>query len=662
MLQRDLEGSSWSGENRSMVNSGVIPVDVSKLEQLRAFSELPSPKGVAVAIVKIAHRQDISVTDLARLVKTDPAFVGRLLKAANGINAAGRRPVASVPDALVMLGPAAVSGLALGFSLVSGQGERICAGFDYQRFWSESLACAIAMEAISQHVRAATSEEAFCMGLLARIGMLALATTFPAEYSEILSEYRKGSDIRLADLERREFLVDHWALSSAMLEDWGLPRLFYEPVFFQNNLEAASYPPGSRAETLTRCLELARRFAHICLTEGEGRLALLQELFILGGAVGLSSDDLTALGDSVAEQWRDWARMLDECVQRPQGLESLKGVVAGEGLPAAPSLPSKQLQQEIHRLKVLVVDDDPVMRALLRMVVEKAGHEVYEAKNGKEGLEQALDLQPHMMIVDWLMPEMDGMALIRALRQTPAGRGIYMLVLTSQDDEERLIEAFENDVDDYLAKPLKQRVLAARLRAGQRVVRLHQEIERDREEIRRFAAKLAVTNRHLQEAALTDSLTGLPNRRFAMDRLHQEWALYCRTGRPLACLVIDVDEFKPINDTYGHDVGDAILRQAALTLKSGLREQDVLCRMGGDEFLAICPGNSLEQVMVCAERVRHAVEQALVVSGYLSLRMTVSIGAAVSQAEMEKPEVLIKRADEGLYLAKVRGRNCVAAV
>jgi diguanylate cyclase (GGDEF)-like protein len=318
------------------------------------------------------------------------------------------------------------------------------------------------------------------------------------------------------------------------------------------------------------------------------------------------------------------------------------------------------LRQNLQTLRVLVVDDDPVMRALVRKVVERAGHEVFEAQDGRSGLNKAIELRPQMMIVDWLMPEMDGMALTRALRQTRGGRGIYVLILTSLEDDEFLIEAFENGVDDYLAKPLKQRVLAARLRAGQRFVRLHQEIEKDREEIRRFAGELAVTNRRLQEAALTDPLTGLPNRRYAMERLQQEWAVSQREERPLACLVIDVDEFKPINDTCGHDVGDLVLRQAASALKRGLREQDVLCRLGGDEFIAICPGTTLEQALICAERVRGSMEETAINNGALRHKLTVSIGAAVRTAALENVDALIKRADEALYRAKASGRNCVA--
>jgi diguanylate cyclase (GGDEF)-like protein len=213
-----------------------------------------------------------------------------------------------------------------------------------------------------------------------------------------------------------------------------------------------------------------------------------------------------------------------------------------------------------------------------------------------------------------------------------------------------------------MSKPLKPRVLTARLRAGQRIIKLQQEIERDREEIRHFAAELAVTNRRLQEVALTDVLTGFPNRRYAMDRMQQEWAAAQRSGRPMACLAIDLDDFKKVNDTYGHDVGDIVLAKTSAALKADLRAQDVICRTGGDEFLVICPDTGLESAVVCAERVRRSVEDLVIPVGTLVLKGTVSIGVSVRDSGMPDADALIKRADQGAYLAKQRGRNKVAAI
>jgi two-component system, cell cycle response regulator len=266
-------------------------------------------------------------------------------------------------------------------------------------------------------------------------------------------------------------------------------------------------------------------------------------------------------------------------------------------------------------------------------------------------------MRPQLMIVDWLMPGMDGLQLTRALRETKIGRGIYLIVLTSAEEEEKLIEAFESGADDFMTKPLRPRVLSARLRAGQRVVSLQEEVERDREEIRHFAAELAVTNSKLHEAAMTDFLTGFPNRRYAMERLEQEWAASQRGNRPLSCLVIDLDDFKRINDANGHDVGDMVLRQTSAALKRGLRAHDVVARTGGDEFLVICPDTNLKAALACGERVRKAVASAAVVAGTLELHPSVSIGVAVRIPDMLDADALVKMADRGLYRAKEQGRN-----
>ena len=146
--------------------------------------------------------------------------------------------------------------------------------------------------------------------------------------------------------------------------------------------------------------------------------------------------------------------------------------------------------------------------------------------------EMALQISPHIIITDWLMPEMDGVTLCKALRQTTVGRGIYILVLTDFQDAGRLVEAFDAGADDYLRKPVSAKVLKAHLRAGYRVLELHEELEREREEMRRFAADLAIENRRYQQAALTDPLTGFPNRRYGMERMEVEWATATRTGRP----------------------------------------------------------------------------------------------------------------------------------
>lgn len=635
---------------------------LDKLQELRSMGDLPSPKGAALAVIRLTRRDDVSIAELARVVQTDPALVGRLIKAANASRRGAHRPVAAVQDALLLLGIPAVRYLALSFSLLSNHRSGKCLHFDYRRFWSHSLACAVAAQAIAGQTRAAPPEEAFCIGLLSRIGELTLATLFPAEYDGLLERWQNTRTESLAVLEQAAFAMTHAELTAAMLQDWGLPAMFVEPVSLHETPEAANFPPDSRLYRLTWTLSLARRIADVCLAVDAERRALVSKLPLLGSRLSIDSEALLDLCDRVVREWQDWARQLSVDAGEVPPFEELSALppvpeLSPDGMPsAAPAADG------VGVMRVLVVDDDNSMRALLKTLLTNAGYEVHEAADGQQGFERAIELQPHIMIVDWLMPGMDGVELTRALRQTKPGRGIYILILTALGAEEKLVEAFDAGVDDFMSKPLRPRVLGARLRAGQRVVMLQQEIERDREEIRRFAAELAVTNRRLHEAALTDVLTGLPNRRYAVERFLQEWQAASRNDRPLSCMVVDVDNFKRVNDTYGHDVGDRVLKQTAQAIKSGMRAGDVVCRTGGDEFLVISPETDLASACVCAERICRAVADMKPGADQPLFSSSVSIGVATRTAGTANIDALIKLADDGVYQAKQQGRNRFAAI
>jgi len=628
--------------------------DTTKFEQLKASGNLPSPKGVALAIMRLTQKDDASMTELARIVKSDPAFVGRLIKAANSVNTNPGRPIVSVQGALVVLGMPVVRNMALGFSLLAQFKNGACRLFNYQRYWSGSLACALALQALTLRTHAAPPEETFSVGLLARVGELALATLFHAEYDQLLESVRQDDKADLLNLEETQFSMNHRELTVAMLADWGIPRIFSDPVFHHEGAEDAVFPAGGREYQITQSLALSRVIADVCLAPEVDRSALMPRIFELGARLSISAEDLSPLCDGVVKDWMDWASILSVVTQPVASFEEM----------AKPHLPNGgQLTEEekLPKLRVLVVEDDPSMRKLLQTILTELGYEVSIACDGEEGLRVALECQPHIMLVDWVMPKMDGLALTRVLREAKIGRGIYILILTSLADEDKLVEAFKAGVDDYMTKPLNPRLLGARLSAGQRIVRMQQEIERDGEEIRRFATELAVTNRRLQEAALTDHLTGLPNRRYAMERMQQEWAASTRSKKSLACMVIDLDQFKQVNDVYGHDVGDTYLLQMTKSIRSGLRGQDVLCRTGGDEFFVICPDTELPAVLACAERVRKAVETTLVETGGLQIKASMSAGVAVREVAMSDAAALIKRADQGVYMAKQRGRNRVAS-
>lgn len=595
------------------------------------------------------------MAELARIVKSDPAFVGRLVKAANSVNANPGRPVVSVQDALVVLGLPAVRNLALGLSMLSQYRNGACRSFDYDRFWSGSLACGIALQALTLRSRVAQPEEAFSVGLLARIGELALATLYADEYARILrsaSRQRRRED--LARMEAEAFAMTHCELAAAMLADWGLPAIYVEPVRRHEAADRADLPEDGREARITRMLALAREIADLCQAEEEARPEQLARAIELGGRNGIEEEELGPLCDRVAADWREWAGLLS---------------IASQPLPPFDQMARQQPAavvrsaggEAVDRLRVLVADANEAERTAMCAALETAGYEVIEAADGEAGLRLALEAEPHIMLMAEALPRMDGLALVRALRETRPGRAMHLVVLTVAGDEERLAEAWEAGADDALARPIGQRLLLARLEAGRRTARMLQEIASEGEASRQSAAALEIANRRLQEVAWVDVLTGLPNRRYALDRLRQEWALAASRGLPLACIAIDLDELKQVNDIYGHDMGDAFLVQTAAAVRASLREHEVLCRIGGDRFMLLCPGAELPEALACAERARQAVESTHVESGQLRLKGTVSAGVAARVPEMAGFDALIRQAEQCLALAKRHGRNRVVA-
>jgi diguanylate cyclase (GGDEF)-like protein len=288
----------------------------------------------------------------------------------------------------------------------------------------------------------------------------------------------------------------------------------------------------------------------------------------------------------------------------------------------------------------LIVDDDPVALELVAAMLEADGYRVERARDGLQALEAARRLEPRLVVTDWVMPEMDGLSLVRALRESRGARASYLIVLTALEDDEHLVAAFAAGADDYVTKPVRPRVLAARMRAARRIFALEDE---------------------LREAAMTDALTGLPNRRHAFQRLALDWAAARRRNGPIAVILLDLDHFKRINDAFGHDAGDRLLGAVSQALRANAREHEEACRVGGEEFLVICAQAGEAEASDCAERLRREIERLRVSALPDSVRFTASLGvAAAFPAQGGDWSSLLSRADRALYAAKAAGRNRVA--
>lgn len=315
-------------------------------------------------------------------------------------------------------------------------------------------------------------------------------------------------------------------------------------------------------------------------------------------------------------------------------------------------------------LRILVVDDDPAAVALVSRILQAAGHEVLTAADGAEALRVVLHEGPNIVITDWNMPVMDGLEFCAAVRNCEACGFVYVILMTASPGSEALERAFLAGVDDFLHKPLSAGELIARLRAAERVLRLDQDVQKRNREVHRAnaemqlaAEKLACANRKLVELATTDELTGLANRRAGMQRLEDAWSLSVRYGSPLACMLIDIDHFKRVNDTNGHDAGDFVLAQVAAALRRVIRKGEVACRLGGEEFLIVCPHATDAQAALGGERLRREVESLAIETPSGTCRVTISVGVASRVPGMSSPEQLLKAADEAMYFAKRTGRN-----
>ncbi|WP_333689031.1 diguanylate cyclase [Methylococcus capsulatus] len=597
---------------------------------------LPTASRTAAAILNLAQREDVTAEALAQLIQTDPALTGRILRFANAPAQGTRRPVASVIDAIDLVGLPAVRQFALSLSLIDAHREGRCEAFDYAAYWQKSLARAVALQSITAQASTVAPKEAFTLGLLADVGRLALATAWPEEYSECL---RKADGEALIALERERFATDHDELTRMLLTDWGFPQVFIDALE-QNHRD--DFRDDDRTVRFARQLALARRIAEYQLAEEPRRMTLSPVMQTEARRCGLDDEDLAQLLRGPQAEWLDWTRVIGLAEDDQTGDAELSG----------------RRPQVEERLHILLADDDPIMLIRLSRQLEAEGHHIASRRDGEAALAYAIEHEPEMVITDWHMKPMNGLELCKALRESALGSNVYIIMLTANESEDALVEAFGAGIDDYVVKPPSVRVLKARIRAGQRILTLHKKLARERKEIERYSTELAAANRRLELMANTDQLTGLPNRRYAMDRLEQGWAQARMFGRPLSIIMLDLDWFKSINDSLGHDAGDQALVHAARVMRESVRTSDVVCRMGGEEFLIITPDTDGPAAIQTAERVRSAIEQRQPQGLELPRPLTASIGVADSTSAASLKDLLLK-ADSALYQVKQNGRNGV---
>jgi len=298
-------------------------------------------------------------------------------------------------------------------------------------------------------------------------------------------------------------------------------------------------------------------------------------------------------------------------------------------------------------MKVLLAEDARFARHLLQAALAAWGYDVVLAEDGEQAWRalQGPD-PPSIALLDWMMPGLDGLEVCRRVRQAGREPYTYVILLTGKDRQEDVVEGLAAGADDYLRKPFDNQELQARIRTGRRMVELH--------------AELITARETLREQASTDPLTGLANRRTILEVLDRELARCRRSGGVCSVGMVDLDHFKAVNDTYGHAAGDAVLRQAASTMRATLRPYDLLGRYGGEEFVVVLPGCDAAGARAAAERLRASMAGTTIAVGEVSLRVTCSLGIAVGATEKSwERDRLLSTADAALYRAKEEGRDRV---
>lgn len=295
---------------------------------------------------------------------------------------------------------------------------------------------------------------------------------------------------------------------------------------------------------------------------------------------------------------------------------------------------------------IAVVDDNPDNCDILKRRLERRGYRVVTAGRGEELLQKVEEgVYPALVLLDLMMPGLDGLATLKRLRESERTRDTPIIMISAAGEDETIVRALREGANDYVTKPLNFDVLLARIETQLRM---------------RDALETIRAQRDMMESlALLDPLTGVYNRRALEARLRDEFERASRYRRPLSLIFFDLDHFKHVNDHFGHDVGDEVLRWFARKIVELVRTSDIVARYGGEEFCVILPETEEDDAFTAADRIRDAVARAPCQSGDLTIPVTVSGGVTASWGDDKDPLDAVHRADQAMYCAKRSGRNLV---
>lgn len=598
---------------------------------------------------------------LSELLCLDPTLYAAVHWLRNGADRGlGERATrAEAHDLVQSLTPALARCATLGFalfrSLRMGRSQR----FNYDEFWTQALARGIAARALSASVGVRCSVTAFMEAFLESVGEAVLVQSDPEHY-DVLAE---NGALTAHELQTA-YGVGIDTVTWTLLRDLGLPKAIYRRAWVKSRKARRTH-----AEQVGKCdvrcgglMDLSALVGTIIAGDAESRKVLWPQLVALRNDLEMGRDELNAVCDSIVSDWWNWGDLLSLPVRTLPGFAALSDwnerSVAPKRFSPMPSPAKNQLETE-SGLDILYVENDPAMRESVSALLRSAEHSVRIAYSGAEALEILAQTPPQVVLASATMPAMDGLELCRHVRRTELGKRIYFMLLVDSIEGAAIQNAYSAGINDFALKQDSMEILRARVSAAHNFIAHWEMVDGDRRIIRNHCEDSRQVAARMKEDSMTDALTELPNRRYAMDRLREEWLRSKRNGQSLSVIMLDIDFFKKVNDQYGHDVGDVVLQETARVIKSVTRRNESACRIGGEEFLVICSESTLSEAASCAERVRTSLEAHRIQSGSFDSHITVSLGVAERTSEMEGIDDLFKRADEAIYVAKESGRNCV---
>ena len=302
--------------------------------------------------------------------------------------------------------------------------------------------------------------------------------------------------------------------------------------------------------------------------------------------------------------------------------------------------------------RILFIEDNKLQAKAGKSSLEDRGHEVTLAEDGKSAIKAAASGNFDIVVLDLVLPDMHGTQICQWMKQNESTRLIPVIMLTSRTSVNDRVSGLEAGADDYLEKPYNASELNARIKACLRTKALQDELSEKNRELEKLL-------KEVERLAITDHLTGLYNRRHFNSMLQREYNSAVRYKRPLACLLLDIDHFKSINDRFGHHVGDIVLKEVSAALQSTLRNVDIISRWGGEEFVVLLPQTGFDECLEAADRLLSEVSSRSY-QGLEDRTVTISIGVCCLPSEdIKSAEELVNAADQALYTAKENGRNRV---